>query len=766
MSKSDSGREPFECLEFVQDFCPLTSGQGACAATLANTGDSKCYNTIGTCRSLASYQQGERVLRFCTAQQRLPDDGEIYFPFLISVSVKPCTINPGGGNRNSSGLGTRATISASFSDHPHSGNYVDKYAGERLTGAAQIPSAGYDPFQISTFWAKWRARNQYYLNRVMRLKSGYITTDGQVVDVVTRTFICTGFSGPDSSGRVSMSGSDILTRVQNDKAQAPGASEGKLDADISDTDTAITLLPIGVGATYPASGLARIGDELVTFTRSGDNVTISRAKHNTLADTHSEGDTFQICLVVDALTPAEILELLLTDYAGIPAANLDLAQWASETIAYLPRKYYTIITSPVGVADLVAEICEQMYFYTWFDERADKVKIRAVRPADGEEVYRIGDDNLVEDSVSIADQPDQLITHVIINYAPRDYTKALDDVTNYAVTDVFGSGEDAPERNDGMKIKTIQSRWLQADDGAAAIALGEKLLARYKTPPRAVSFALDAKDRDIWVGDFVNVTTRHNTNEHGQREPISAQVFSASESTRGTTFSYQAQQFVYELPPDPTDKAIDIAADVWDYNLYDRFVAIFGAPLATDVIRVTIRVGAVVGSTSVTTPAFHVDNRFPAGVTINVINNGVIAGKGGNGGIDVGLPSQVLPETGGDAFKTEMPISIENNSVIGGGGGGAAGASISGFDAGGGGAGSEPGNGGSWTAAGTTMTAAAGSLFFGGKGSSSYPSDMINGGDLGKGTTNIFIARAAGRAIVGIANITYINRGDIRGAEV
>lgn len=766
MSKNKSGREPFECLEFVQGFCPLTSGQGACAATLANTGDSKCYNTIGTCRSLASYQQGTRTLRFCTSQQRLPNDGNVYFPFLTSVSVKPCTINPGGGNRNSSGLGTRATISASFSDHPHSGNYVDKYASERLTGAAQIPAVGYDPFQISTFWAKWRARNQYYLNRVMRLKSGYITTDGQVVDVVTRTFICTGFSGPDSNGRVSISGSDILTRVQSDKAQAPKASEGKLSADISDSATSLTLLPSGVGVTYPASGLARIGNELMTFTRTGDNMTISRAKHNTAADSHNEGDTFQLCLVISAKTPAEILELLLTDYAGIPAGNLDLTQWNAETTEFLPRKYSTIITSPVGVADLIGEMCEQMYFYAWFDERDDKVKIRAVRPASGEEVYRIGDDDLVEDSVSVSDQADQLITHVIINYAQRNYTKALDDITNYAVTDVFASGEDAPERNDGMKIKTIRSRWLGPADGAAAIALGERLLARYKTPPRAISFSLDAKDRDIWVGDFAEISTRLATNEHGQRVPIACQVFSANESTRGTTFSYQAQQFVYELPPDPDTKPIEIAGDVLVFNLYDAFVAQWGTPLATDVIPVLVRSGVVIGSTSISTPAFEIDNRFPVGVTISIVNNGVIAGKGGNGGIDVGLPTQTLPENGGDALKAEMPISIENNGIIGGGGGGGAGASISGFDAGGGGAGSVGGNGGSWSAAGVTVTAAGGSLFLGGLGTSAYPSDMINGGDLGKGTTNIFIARAAGRAIVGISNVTYINRGDIRGAEV
>jgi len=41
-----------------------------------------------------------------------------------------------------------------------------------------------------------------------------------VVDSITRTFFITGFSGPDSNGRVNISGKDVLTLAANDKAKA------------------------------------------------------------------------------------------------------------------------------------------------------------------------------------------------------------------------------------------------------------------------------------------------------------------------------------------------------------------------------------------------------------------------------------------------------------------------------------------------------------------------------------------------------------------
>lgn len=813
MSRYTSGREPFECLEFDQDFCTLTFGIGDCPAVMTKPGDRKCFNTIGTCSALSAYTAGVRTLRFCNARQLLPRDGNIYFPFLVSASIKPCTINPGGGDRNSSPLGTRATISAKLTDHPHSGNYVDKYAEERLTGAAQFDGIGYDPFQIATFWTKWKARNQYYLNRSMRHISGYIE-NGQIVDAVTRHFIVTGFSGPDSKGSVSINGSDILTKAQNDKAQAPVASSGKLLADISAGAGAFTATPAGVGdGEYPASGWVRVGDEIFTFTRSGDVFTVAGNQFNTGLSDHSEGDTIQLCLRIDSLRPDEILYILLHDYAGIDAAYLDTVQWDEESTEYLPRLYSTIITEPTGVAELVGEICEQMYFYTWFDERTNLVKMRAVRPADGETVTSLNDDSILADSVSLSDQPGQLITRVVLNYALRNPAVGLDEPSNYAVTDIFASlDEEGEDRGRGIKIKTINSRWLQAASGAAAIDLGNKLLARYKTPPRQVNFSLDAKDRDLWVGDFISISTRQSVNDIGERVPINAQIMNASEASPGSVFSYSSQQFLYELPPNPTDKPIDIAGDVYDFNLYDEFVSQYGSPGPTDNIVVTIRSGVVIGATSTSLYAFTIDDRFPVGVTITVNVYGICAGHGGDGGDGgvvyfsggslISIPG-TDGEDGGPCWLVERPVSVNNNGIIGSGGGGSGGggsarkvSGVSQFVYGGGGAGAGAGQiagargvrlsptvtggtfyrgsngydgalliGGAGGAAGTDGSNRGGRGYAGG----GLGQDGVSGQTASAGSANYVspgAAGSAGVAIDGVSFITWINKGDVRGPEI
>lgn len=94
-------------------------------------------------------------------------------------------------------------------------------------------------------------------------------------------------------------------------------------------------------------------------------------------------------------------------------------------------------------------------------------------------------------------------------------------------------------------------------------------------------------------------------------------------------------------------------------------------------------------------------NNFALGDQINIVNNGFIMGKGGNGGYvqnnGEGQPPTYIPATNGGAAIVSFPVkgfgqgvhfNVTNNGYIGGGGGGGAG------NAGGGGGGAGGGNGG------------------------------------------------------------------------
>lgn len=131
-------------------------------------------------------------------------------------------------------------------------------------------------------------------------------------------------------------------------------------------------------------------------------------------------------------------------------------------------------------------------------------------------------------------------------------------------------------------------------------------------------------------------------------------------------------------------RAINITIST-NQNKYNLFTAA-GSPAGVVIANLTINSGVTVYSDTTATAALTVSG-FAAGSTINVINNGTIAGMGGAGGSlttsGVGNPGL----NGGHAIATTIALNITNNGTIaGGGGGGGSGASYySGYGDGGGG---------------------------------------------------------------------------------
>lgn len=599
-------RQPFEWIEIDQSLCTLSYGISACQAVLGTTGADKCFKTRATCQNPDNYDGTDILtLYFCKNQGKIPD-GHQYEPYLISAKLSPGVINPGGGNTSMQALGKRATLSVTLADHPHPDNTTDPYLEDR----------DYDPFERSTFWAKWRARNPYYLNRVIRHKSGFIDPATGQVDadtLITRTFFITNFTGPSSNNTVTIQAKDILSLAANEKAKAPSVSNGKLDADINDSVTSITLKPTGVGDEYGFSGKIRIGREVMMYTRAtgSDTMTVTRAQNNTAATSHSEDDTVQECLVYTAQTPAQILEDLLVNYANVPSEYLNLSQWADEETEFLPRGYTTIITEPTGVSTLINEMCEQMYFTAFWDERVDLTAspmeggllMRAVRPAQDEPITYLNDDShLLEGSIQWTDKPEEYISQVWVRYAQIDPTEKASLGTNYAATDIVADLDaESVDRNNTSKVKTVFARWLSAADGAAATELGQKILARYSHIPKECSFSLDASQGSLWLADFINVTNRNHVDFFGLPLPISMQVTSAQESIQGTTYSYTAIEYAGgTIDNEPGVFTIDISADLFNVNLLELFKEKYPSttPISGDKIKFTIRNKVTIGGFS------------------------------------------------------------------------------------------------------------------------------------------------------------------------
>ena len=229
---------------------------------------------------------------------------------------------------------------------------------------------------------------------------------------------------------------------------------------------------------------------------------------------------------------------------------------------------------------------------------------------------------------------------------------------------------------------------------------------------------------------------------------------------------------------------LNIAANANNYVLSDFLSATSYYP-GRSIVNLTVNAGVIVGSGSAGTPALIIDG-LVSGDLINLINNGNIAGAGGQGGeagsyvvtstpvLDskgnpvqskgsVSIRSTVtsIPgrpgEVGGSALYVTYATNLINNGTIAGGGGGGGGGGGPTGGQGGGGAGRKAGSG----ANNGTLTAGGAGAGLGGAGGA-----RGSAGSAGTNNTNAGgLGGAPGPAILGIDKVSITTAGTIIGEQ-
>lgn len=233
--------------------------------------------------------------------------------------------------------------------------------------------------------------------------------------------------------------------------------------------------------------------------------------------------------------------------------------------------------------------------------------------------------------------------------------------------------------------------------------------------------------------------------------------------------------------------ALAFAADQTNVNLRSAALAA-GWDGASKVIA-TINAGVTIYSTSTGSYSLTINGSFPGGVEL--VNNGTILGKGGNGAAGSSMSSGL---SGGPALLVQSAVSITNNGrIAGGGGGGGAGSAytyctyqdegvcysyatetgagggggIGNGAAGGGGSVGSAGGAGTLTAAGSGGSPNGGGWYayvgYGGAGGS-FGSSGANGSGASNYPNAGYSGGAAGACLVGNSNITWVSTGTRNGS--
>lgn len=742
-------------VEIDIEVCSLTYGSAPCTAALGVTGERKCYNSKKTCQDTDNFDPETKTVRFSVPTDYLPANIDA-IPSIASVSMRPAVVNPGVD------MGERASVTVTFLDHPHSDVGFDKYISDRT----------FDPFKQGTFWGKWRARFPFVKGRALRVIRGELGQ--QINQMETRHYIIESQSGPGTDGRFTVVAKDVLKLADGDRAQAPAVSNGELADAISDSDGSLTLSPSGIGnLEYPASGLATIGgDEIVSFTRSGDTMTISRAQHGTEAKEHDEGESVQLVLEYSSESPADIIRDLLVTYAKVPSGYIPLTQWKQEIDTYIGRLYTAAIAKPTPVKDLVSELIEQCGLTIWWDDQEQEIGLRVIRPISTDAASFSDDNWILQNSFKAKDQPNKRVSQVWTYYGQINPVEDLQDEKNYRR--VITRIEETGEADYGQPaIKKVFSRWIQVNNRPAASSLNTILISRFRDPPRRVSFdVFRLAPTPPRLGRGLRVESWPLQNDEGEVAALPAQVCSVRSDWDKWSVEAEELNFfpVDEISPpeessEPTGRfrVVIVDDEVFGFNLRTAHDQIYTAPMSGDTVQCVITSGGACVGADTSSPAFHVGS-WPSGVAIEIVNHGLIAGRGGAGG---GFATGVNGGSGGPGLYTRYAVTVENNGIIGGGGGGGGmGESDGPAIGGGGGGGAAYGQGGA-----TGIAGEDGDLLTGGVGAGIGSGKGGDGGDLGQsgstgGTGGGGSGGSAGSAVDGDSFVTWDVEGDIRGSQV
>lgn len=686
-------------IEIDLPVCQNTYSSAPCTAPAS---EEPCYNCRTTCKDIPNINEQPETIYFAKPSDKIDQirsaGGALGVEATIIENIESISYAPPELELGKS-IGVRASLSVKFRDHrsPDTDNSGDKYIDQR----------SYDPYEQGTYFGKLRARYPYIKNLAVRWKQG--SDSLAYADYDTRHFVLDSTMGPDVNGSYSIVAKDILKLTDGERALVPFVT----GITTSNVFNAAYLGSIGTFTDddrpfFSTDGYVNLGNkEIAQYTRSflGGGIIsidlITRAAFNTEAIDNSSGNSISLqeCEYYNAAFPQQIMANMLINQAGVDPSYINIGEWLTEWEANINRTYDFIFPRPEPVVNVINEILEQTASTLWWDNRAQQLRWQVLKkPVVQTKSYT--DSDALAGSLNIRDDYSSRVSRVFIYFGMINPLKNKTEKDNYSTIVLRTELESEKFFGDIPAYKEIYSRFIPSASVDTSERLGDLILQRYSFPPRRVGFKLlnNGDYIEPVLGGAYKVKNFELQDASGSEAVLDFQVTSVVNSAN--YIEVKGEEILYnELIITDTPTVFNYVINTDQFNINLREDVYNGpAPLSGFTVNITIDTGVVIGSITDNEPAL-VSGDWPAGVVINLVNNGFIVGKGGAGGqgggvsvfaVDdwfalynagsgsgLGFNAQFTdPTNGGDgsnAIELTYDINIVNNGTIGGGGGGAAG---------------------------------------------------------------------------------------------
>lgn len=734
-----------EAIEIIVDRCSRTFGVSPCIAT-----GEECYQTrniTNDCKDPENYNATTHTYIFGKPTG--------FFPHEIGAlqNIRDISFTNSRAMPAKS-VGAQAQLSVTFDDHPTNDVRLDPYYDQR----AYIAS------DQGTFWGKFFAINPYIHQAKIKYKRWY--GDQDYSEAETYNLYISDFSR-DESGRVTIQAVDFTRLLYEKNALCPEPSPGFLLSDITDGATSLTLTPAGIGDSYyAASGEIAVGEEAMTFTRSGDVMTITRAARDTEAKEHKAGEVVQVPKIWTSTKSSQIIHDLVTEFSELDSSFTNVDDWNALLDEYPSELFTAYIPKPTETVKLINEICVDAGVILTPNIQTEKLLFQPVTQLAATQ-NTFHKNRMIEDSFASKTENRDRVSQVIVSYGVKSAFKNLKDPGNYYSHELRFLPENLYPKK---AYKVFYSRWIPTGASSVAASVGDRYLAWKQHGTYKFSFMVKPRE-NISVGELIFINHWTITDCAGAQRNVPAIVVEKTPHPGG--YYIECDEYRFD-PLASGNKVITLSANARNINLRDIYDQLYTAVDEVNEIRFVVREGVVIGSESTSLYSL-VRGSWPVGVEPVLLNYGHIVGRGADG-VQNGNGLN-----GGDAIYTDGPLEVDNQGVIGSGGGSGGGHYFTGTPpaevsyAGGGGAGDRPGNGGSYAVYGVPSGGGGGP---GGYAGLEDGQDGITfsdatytgaGGDLGQSGSSSSSGKTGGSpgvAVDGDSHITWTTVGDIRGSRI
>lgn len=466
-------------------------------------------------------------------------------PFFIVKLELDTTISPGGAEYHCSGrspLGQLFHSTIPVRGYDPTPTRMAVGAGLGFRGQVRV---SFDDFAFGdngTYWGKLLANNPYYLDRKLRVYTGFY--DGVTFDwgnFKEKLYFIKKIQGPDSKGRVTVTATDPLTQLDGDQSKLPTTPNAKLAAALNSTATG--TLNITDNTDFSASGgVADIGGEYVKYSGiSGADsiITTERNAYGTESKSHSSGDQVSPCYDFDGDNVVDVIRNLITLYSPI-----DHASYIPDTDWNYQRDNFLVGANAIGVykagTDIKKEIeklCEQFRLSVWWDDEAQEIKLLAIGPL-VTAAKRINiNEHILDTGEDVIRDPSKAVSETIVYYGRKNHSKDIDDKNNYS--DWLLVPNPNAQAGIGSKIREIYAYNIPTGGTTSANNLADRINSQLAEGLITYQFQVDIKDADIAVGQVVEAVTDKLQGTDGIPVPTSV-IIIERDQIKGTVYQYKA----------------------------------------------------------------------------------------------------------------------------------------------------------------------------------------------------------------------------------